>query len=1114
MAITVGSLLALFILVISAVVGILTPERLTPLVEKYASDYVDGKVEVSRVELTFWSTFPRLRVDVDSLTVTSGVVTSLPDSVKSKLPDDAGRLLSVAHFDGDIHLLRLLAGEIEVYNVNIVKPAATVVQVTPDVASYDIFPTSAEVDTTASGPLPDISIGSFVITGDAPLRYVSLPDSLDVAVTLSSSSLVNKETHAYDLQLKALTDARVSTIDLRGLRLGLGGRVIFDLSNPSRIEAAGLEFGLNELIVKLSVLVETEPQVLVKSFSLEVPRVKVTDLLAMVPPMMKEGIPSFETDATVVADLRLTSPFAVGGPDSVPSFDCNLIVDAGMFKLQQMDLHKLSLDLQANVDGHDLDRSVMTVRKMEVLGRAMGFKVDGTVHNPVSDPLAKVNFEGSLDFSRLPSVLLSRLPMTLKGVFEADASFKGRLSYLDRDNFHRVTATGRAALNGFEMKMRDGSLEAFMRHAKLNLGTSNSFVKDNHRIDSMLTVSLKADTLSLLTPDMKLGLSDMSAGIGMMNRASSFDTTMINPVGATFHIGRLNMISDSDTMKLTLRDVNARASLTRYQGGARSPLLSLNINAGRIRWADRFNRASLKDGDISLKLHPSGFKMPAISAEKRDSLRAVFAARRDSLEHVDSLDRREMIDMQVDRSMKKMLVRWKASGSMKAARARLMTPFYPVRCRLDNLHVDFTTDSVAITDTRLTVGKSNFTVNGSISNITRTLLSGRAPIKVDFRLESTNVDVNELATAAFAGSAFAEKLAAGEAVAVLQSEDDDAVEASIAGETTEIAALLVPSNVDADIAVKADRVTYSNIGFSDMAGVVRVHDGALNLDGLTARSDVGRLTLTALYSAPTRRDLNFAFGMNLNDFKIENFMELMPAVDSIMPLLRDIKGTINADIAATTTLDPQMNINLPTLSAVLKLSGDSLVLLDAETFRTIGKWLMFKNKQHNMVDHMSVRLTVKDSRLQLFPFMFDIDRYRLGVMGSNDLAMNYKYHVSVLKSPIPFKFGINISGNPDKMKIRLGGAKFKENMAGESVALTDTTRINLLKSIRSAFRRGVKGGKVAPLQFATPPDVSSDERGDTISHADSLLFIERGLIAAPPAPVPAPATKGGKKGKK
>lgn len=149
---------------------------------------------------------------------------------------------------------------------------------------------------------------------------------------------------------------------------------------------------------------------------------------------------------------------------------------------------------------------------------------------------------------------------------------------------------------------------------------------------------------------------------------------------------------------------------------------------------------------------------------------------------------------------------------------------------------------------------------------------------------------------------------------------------------------------------------------------------------------------------------------------------------------------------------------------------------------------------------MDVRMTVSDNRLQLFPVIFTMDRYRLGVQGYNDLSMNFDYHIAVLKSPLPFKFGINIKGNPDKYKIRLGKARLNENLP-VNVSIVDTTRVNLLRQIENVFRRGVASSDFRRLRIARAPEAAAiDLNADTISAADSAAFIREGLI---PAPAPA-----------
>ncbi len=275
----------------------------------------------------------------------------------------------------------------------------------------------------------------------------------------------------------------------------------------------------------------------------------------------------------------------------------------------------------------------------------------------------------------------------------------------------------------------------------------------------------------------------------------------------------------------------------------------------------------------------------------------------------------------------------------------------------------------------------------------------------------------------------------------------------------------------------------------------------MNLDRLRARTDIGTMNLTALYSAPNKDDMRFAAGLNISRLDLREFLNMIPQIDTIMPLLKEVEGIVTAEAAITSELDSLMNLKFNTIDLALKLSGDSLVLLDSETFRTLAKWMMFKQKNRNMIDRMEVEMTVHDGWLDLYPFVFDMDRYKLGVRGSNDMDLNLDYHVAVLKSPLPFKFGINIKGTPDDMKIRLGKARINEKSVASTRRITDTVRVNLMNEIERLFKRGVRKAGVKGLQTGIKRDavaIGSDSAlSDTISHADSLILIRQGIMQAP-----------------
>ena len=67
-----------------------------------------------------------------------------------------------------------------------------------------------------------------------------------------------------------------------------------------------------------------------------------------------------------------------------------------------------------------------------------------------------------------------------------------------------------------------------------------------------------------------------------------------------------------------------------------------------------------------------------------------------------------------------------------------------------------------------------------------------------------------------------------------------------------------------------------------------------------------------------------------------------------------------------------------------------------------------------------------------------MDRYKVAVGGTHNLDMTFNYHLSVLKSPVPFKLGIDITGNPAKQ------------------AELDSTRKNIRKDIRDAVRKQIE----------------------------------------------------------
>ena len=102
-------------------------------------------------------------------------------------------------------------------------------------------------------------------------------------------------------------------------------------------------------------------------------------------------------------------------------------------------------------------------------------------------------------------------------------------------------------------------------------------------------------------------------------------------------------------------------------------------------------------------------------------------------------------------------------------------------------------------------------------------------------------------------------------------------------------------------------------------------------------------------------------------------------------------------------------------------------------------------------------MLVNENKIEVFPFLAEIDRYKFAISGTQNLDLSFNYHISVLHSPIPFRLGIDLFGdNFDDFKFRIGKAKYKSTDIPVFSSVIDQTRLNLKESIEKIFTVGVE----------------------------------------------------------
>ncbi len=375
---------------------------------------------------------------------------------------------------------------------------------------------------------------------------------------------------------------------------------------------------------------------------------------------------------------------------------------------------------------------------------------------------------------------------------------------------------------------------------------------------------------------------------------------------------------------------------------------------------------------------------------------------------------------------------WLPKGIIGFNHLSVRTPEFALPLWFSKTSLTVGNREIALRNASLRIGRSDMTASGSIYDLFRSMRR-KTPLKADLSIVSRNIDCNQLINSL--------------------NFPEDTLQADTDTVSTDLKLFVIPKNIDFQLRTGLKRVVYGKMVFENVNGAVDVRNQAIHLKNLSMTGLGAKMQTTLVYRAEEADKGYAGFDFNLENVNIGNLVDFIPSLDSIVPMLRSFKGTVNFNAAAESVIDSALNIKIPTLRAAVHIKGDSLVLMDGETFAEISKKLMFKNKERNVFDSVSVNITVSDGAVTVYPFLIQIDRYKAAVGGTQGLDMNFDYHISILKSPIPFKLGLNISGTPEKMKFRLGKAKYKDDVTPVGIHKIDSTRLNFGQQIVTNFRQ-------------------------------------------------------------
>lgn len=177
------------------------------------------------------------------------------------------------------------------------------------------------------------------------------------------------------------------------------------------------------------------------------------EILSLIPAIYATEFSSLKTDGT--ATLTATAKGILQG-DTVPAFNIGMQVKDAMFRYPTLPAGVDQINISANVQnpGGDIDLTTVDINPFSFRLAGNPFSMTADVKTPVSDPDFKAEAKGILNLGMIKQVYPLE-DMELNGTIDADMQMSGRLSYIEKEQYERMQASGTIGLADMKLKMKD-----------------------------------------------------------------------------------------------------------------------------------------------------------------------------------------------------------------------------------------------------------------------------------------------------------------------------------------------------------------------------------------------------------------------------------------------------------------------------------------------------------------------------------------------------------------------------------------------------------------------------------------------------------------------------------
>ena len=442
-----------FVLLIAAMILIpfFFKDKIKNLVIQEANKSLTATLEMGDFDLTWFSTFPNLTVQL------------IDTKITGKDDFEGVVLINAKNIKAQVKLWDVISGDqVAVQNISLVEPKIDVRILKDGRANYEIvkadsLKTPEEVEEPSNFKL---SLQKYSIVG-GQIRYDDKAgDMFAEIINLNHEGKGDLTADIIDFETITTMDeltytmggipylSRVKTDAKIDLMMEFTEKTSKFTMKENTINLNSLKFAINGFYEMLEGYDNMD-------LSLDASKATFKDFLSLIPTFYQSGYESMVTKG----NLALNG-FVKGKMDdnNMPGWDFNLAVDNAQIKYPDMPGSINNIAVKAGskfAGGTNMDLMTLDVPKFHA--DFVGNVIDATLkmRNPMTDPLIDSKILAKVDLATLGKVMPMAEGESYNGKLDADVTLNGRMSAIENENYEAFNAAGTIGLKDMIYKSAD-----------------------------------------------------------------------------------------------------------------------------------------------------------------------------------------------------------------------------------------------------------------------------------------------------------------------------------------------------------------------------------------------------------------------------------------------------------------------------------------------------------------------------------------------------------------------------------------------------------------------------------------------------------------------------------